>query len=444
MKQVFCNTIIVVLLVYLMMQLLKPCETEGFEGKKAIVNFKEVMYDGKPALLVVDTDASVVQENTAKIEMDGESISSINSVKVGDQQEQEQTQTETGNIITEKVPPTEEDEVPSTLTSGKEESKSEEAKEEPKPVYTASQVTTAFNSAYDHSTCAPFKTFLNDPSLSITDVVISELLPDYEKYDIEPNVDDRLKELNEARGDKLATCRKTFGKVSNAFDGFIKKENLLEYEKKPSGKGCGEYKSISFSIKGKEGEFKKMSEQFDTTEYDEFRNSIIKKENEIMNLVKDKYDTCLIKFVTKPMDKVKILHGRDYIYFNEKKSDVMAGRGRRYAQAWQVKEVLQDDTSESIGALIESSNSRKWKGLNGMCISMDEKDVSLAKCNKDDTNQHFNIEKSEFSDKLDTICHTEKKTNGTPHCLKKKGKNIIVAPLEKTNDFGWTMRKTYR
>ena len=79
-----------------------------------------------------------------------------------------------------------------------------------------------------------------------------------------------------------------------------------------------------------------------------------------------------------------------------------------------------------------------------MCISIDDKDVVLATCNKDDTNQHFNIDKSQFSDKLNTICHTEKKTNGVPHCIKKNRKKVIVAPLEKTNDFGWTMRKTYR
>lgn len=416
-----------------MMQLLKPCETEGFEGsKKAIVNFKEVMYDGKPALLVVDTDATVVQENTAKIEIDGNSITSINT----------QSQQETGgNIITETVPPTEVNEAPGILTA---ENTKEEPKPDPKPVYTASQLTTAFNTEYDHSTCAPFKAFLDDSSLSITDVVISELLPDYEKYEVETNVNETLKEMNKARGDKLATCRETFGKITKAFDGFIDEENLLEYEKKPSGNGCGEYKSISFSPKGKVGEFKKISEPFDTSEYDEFRNSIIKKENEVMNLVQDKYDTCLIKFVTKPMDKVKFIHGRDYMYFNEKKSDVMAGKGRRYAQAWQVKEVLQDDTGKSIGTLIESSNSKKWKELNGMCISIDDKDVVLATCNKDDTNQHFNIDKSQFSDKLNTICHTEKKTNGVPHCIKKNRKNVNIAPLEKTKDFGWTMRKTYR
>ena len=426
-----------------MMQLLKPCETEGFEGgKKATVNFKEVMYDGKPALLVVDTDASVVQENTAKIEIDGGAITSIDGQSKPDE-----------NAVTEKVPQQEmkEDAASSILPTGtREEPKSEKDSkpdseaEPPKPVYTASQLTTAFNTEYDHSTCAPFKTFMDDTSLSITDVVISELLPDYEKYELDSNVNETLKELNEARGNKLATCRETFGKVTKAFDGFINEENLLEYEKKPSGKGCGEYKSISFSPKGKEGEFKKISEQFDTSEYDEFRNSIIKKENEVMNLVQDKFDTCLIKFVTKPMDKVKFIHGRDYLYFNEKKSDVMAGRGRRYAQAWQVKEILQDDTGKSIGALIESSNSKKWKGLNGMCISIDDKDVVLATCNKDDTNQHFNIDKSQFSDKLNTICHAEKKTNGVPHCIKKNRKNVIVAPLEKTKDFGWTMRKTYR
>ncbi len=417
-----------------MMQLLKPCETEGFEGgKKAIVNFKEVMFKGKPALLVVDTDSSVVQENTAKIEIDDNAITSIDGQTNPD-----------GNTVTEPQK-TEEDEASGILPNGEIKDNSEkDSKPDPKPVYTASQLTTAFNTEYDHSTCASFKTFMDDPSLIITDVVISELLPNYEKYDLESNVNETLKELNEVRGSKLATCRETFGKITKAFDGFINEENLLEYEKKPSGKGCGEYKSISFSPKGKEGEFKKISEQFDTSEYDEFRNSIIKKENEVMNLVQDKYDTCLIKFVTKPMDKVKFLHGRDYLYFNEKKSDVMAGKGRRYAQAWQVKEILQDDTGKSIGALIESSNSKKWKGLNGMCISIDDKDVVLATCNKDDTKQHFNIDKSQFSNKLSTICHAEKKTNGVPHCIKKNRKNVIAAPLEKTNDFGWTMRKTYR
>ena len=340
-----------------MMQLLKPCEPEGFEGKKAIVNFKEVMYDGKPALLVVDTDATVVQENTAKIEMDGNSITSINSIKV------KQGKTD-GNEITEKVPSTEEDESSGSSGFGKKESNTEEeSKPEPKPVYTASQLTTAFNTEYDHSTCAPFKTFMDDPSLSITDVVISELLPDYEKYELESNVNETLKELNEARGDKLAACRETFGKVTKAFDGFAEEENLLEYEKKPSGQGCGEYKSISFSPDGKESDLKKVSEQFDTTEFDEFRNSILKKEKETMDLVKEKFETCLIKFVAKPMDKVKFIQGRDYIYINQKNSDVMAGRGRRYAQAWETKEILQDNTGESVGTLIESSNAKEVEGI---------------------------------------------------------------------------------
>lgn len=418
-----------------MMQLLKPCKTEGFEGsKKAIVNFKEVMYDGKPALLVVDTDATVVQENTAKIEIDGNSITSIDSIKV-------EKQGETGDKVNEKIPSIEGDQ---SADAKKESNSEEESKPEPKPVYTSSQLTTAFNTEYDHSTCAPFKTFMDDPSLSITDVVISELLPDYEKYELESNVNETLKELNEARGDKLAACRETFGKVTKAFDGFVKEENLLEYEKKPSGQGCGEYKSISFSPDGKESDLKKVSDQFDTTEFDEFRNSIMKKEKETMDLVKEKFNTCLIKFIAKPMDKVKFIQGRDYIYINEKNSDVMAGRGRRYAQAWETKEILQDNTGESVGTLIESSNAKKWKEFNGMCMSIEDKDVQLAKCNKDDTNQHFNIETSKVSDKLKTICHTEKKTGGVPHCIKKDGKNIIVAPLENTRDFGFTMRKTYR
>lgn len=418
-----------------MMQVLNPCEIEGFEGsKKAIVNFKEVMYDGKPALLVVDTDATVVQENTAKIEIDGKSITTIESTETKPLKKENPVES---NSVTEDET---DKENPAESNSDTE----EESKPEPKPVYTASQLTTTFNSEYDHSTCTSFKTFLDDPSLSITDVIISELLPDYEKYELESNVDETLKELNKARGDKLATCRETFGKVTKAYDGFANGENLLEYERKPSGQGCGEYKSISFSTNGKESELKKVSEQFDTTEFDEFRNSILKKEKETMDLVKEKFDTCLIKFIAKPMDKVKFIQGRDYMHINEKNSDVMSGRGRRYAQAWETKDVLQDDTGESVGTLIESSNKKKWKEFNGMCISIDDKDVQLAKCNKDDTNQHFNIETSEVSNKLKTICHTEKKTGGVPHCIKKDGKKIVVAPLENTRDFGFTMRKTYR
>lgn len=404
-----------------MMQLLSPCEAEGFAGsKKAIVNFREVMYEGKPALLVIDTDATVIQENTAKIEIDGDSI-------INPSEENSNEASALANQDTEQ-----------------ESEPGQESNAEPKPIYTASQLTTAFNSSYDHSTCSSFKTFMDEPSLSITDVVISELLPDYETYDLDSNIDLRLKELNEARGNKLSTCRETFGKVTKAYDGFVKEENLYEYEKKPSGQGCGEYKSISFSSKKKESELKKVSDQFDTTEYDEFRNSIIKKENETMNLVKEKFSTCLIKFIAKPMDKVKFIQGRDYMYIDEKKSSVMAGKGRRYAQAWKTTDVLQDDTGKSVGTLIESSNKKKWAQFNDMCISIDKKDVLLAKCNKYDINQHFNIETSKVSDKLKTICHTEKKASGVPHCIKKDGKKIIVAPLDDTRDFGWTTRKTYR
>tara|TARA_Y100000389_G_C17469368_1_gene528860 strand:- start:179 stop:1384 length:1206 start_codon:yes stop_codon:yes gene_type:complete len=401
-----------------MIQLLSPCDAEGFVGsKKATVNFKEVMYDGKPALLVVDTDAIVVQENSASISIDDNSITSINT-----------------NVETDSV---QSDDNASLNNAGTNQDGA-------KPVYTTSQITSAFNSAYDHSTCSSFKTFMDEPSLTITDVMISELLPDYEKYDIESGVGETLKKLNEERGDKLAVCRKAFGKVADAYDVFIKEENLSEYEKKPNGKGCGEYKSISFSTKKKESDLKKVTGQFDTTDYDQFRNSIMKKENETMELVKEKFKSCLIKFIAKPMDKVKFVQGRDYIYIDDKESDVMAGRGRRYAQAWQTKAVLQDDTGKSVGTLIESNNKKKWNEFNGMCLSVNDKDVLFAKCNKDDTNQHFVIETAKVSNKLKTICQFNNKTGGVPHCIKKDGKKIVVEPLdENLREFGWRLRKTY-
>ena len=287
-----------------------------------------------------------------------------------------------------------------------------------------------FNENYDYSTCAPFQEFMDDPSLSITDVTISDLLPEYEKYDIESNVNATLVDLNKARGNKLASCRETFGKVTSAFDSFIKDEKLSEYEKKPSGEGCDEYKSISFSSKEKESDMKKVSAQFDTPEYDTFRNSILKKEQEMMKLVKEKHDACLLRFVMRPADKVKILSGRHYLYYDD---GLKTKGGRRYAQSWRLGDIIRDDNNENVAVMIESDNKRRWKKNNGLCITLDDT-LSLQKCDESNEKQHFKIDKNKK-----TICHAQENK-----CLKKERDGVIAETLDESDtSFGWTLRKTY-
>lgn len=389
-----------------MIQLFGCGTTEKFEGKKATVHFKDVMYEGKPALLVVDPEATVVQENKSTIEVDGNSVTLQSGTTQVKQPEDEQQP---------------ESEQP------------ESEQPEGRRTYTSTQATLDFNTNYDYSTCASFQSFMDDPSLSITDVTISELLPDYEKYDIDSNVDATLIDLNKARGDKLAVCRETFEKVVSAFDTFTNDEKLTGYEKKPSGEGCGEYKSISFSSREKENDMKKVSAQFDTPEYDTFRNSILKKERETMKLVNEKHDACLLRFVMRPADKVKILSGRNYLYYDD---GLKAKSGRRYAQSWRLGDIIRGDNNENVAVLIESDNKRRWKANNGLCISLDDT-LSLQKCDESDEKQHFKI--STLKDKKESICHVKENK-----CLKKEKDGVIARKLNDTDaSFGWTLRKTY-
>lgn len=379
---------------------------EGFEGsKKAVVNFKEVMYEGKPALLVIDTEQSVVQNNSATIKSDGKSI-----ISIGGTEEQPNSQQQEQEPDKEQEP---------------------DANQDGKPMYTANQLTVAFNAEYEHSTCAPFGDFMDDPTLSISDVTIGELLPDYEKYEIDSNVEETLRSLNEARGDKLASCRETFGVVSSAFDTFASTENLMEYEKKPSGEGCGAYAALTFNPSEKNRELKKISQQFDTPEYDEFRNSIMKRERETMRMVDEKYKACLMKFVMRPMDKVKILSGREYMHYD---GNLGVGGGRRYAQSWRLNDVFRDDTNDKMGVMIKSDNSKGWADINGKCITLNKDSIDMEKCDSSNEKQIFKI-----SGDKSTVCHYKEDV-----CLKKEDKSVIGAPLQKNSSaFEWMLRKTY-
>lgn len=395
---------------------------EGFEGsKKAIVNFKEVMYEGKPALLVVDTEQSVIQKNAATIKSDGKSIISIAGTQQPQQDDAQQ-------------PP--QDDAQQSQQDGAQQPQQDDAQQDDttdaKPMYTANQLAVAFNAEYEHSTCTPFKDFMDDPSLSISDVTIAELLPDYEKFEIDSNVEDTLQSLNKARGDKLASCRETFGKVLSAFDTFATTENLMEYEKKPSGKGCGVYAALTFNPSEKNRELKKISQQFDTPEYDEFRNSILKREMETMKMVDEKYKACLMKFVMRPMDKVKILSDRQYMHYD---GNLGVGGGRRYAQSWRMNDVFRDDTNDKMGVMIKSDNDKGWQDINGKCITLKNDGIDMEKCDSSNEKQIFTISEGNNS----TVCHYKEDM-----CLKKEGKSVVGAPLQKNNSaFEWMLRKTY-
>ena len=469
--------LIIFFVVYFMISYCKA--TESFEGStKATVNFKEVMFDGNPALLVVDLDGSVVDGSKQTVGLDdknnmtfdtdipessptsgsgisqtagdsdgppndpsGETAGSEMAPKEGKLQpksgEMDAGPTDTGSSESgaSDLPPPGSGKRIGSNVDGKTASP-----EDVKERLTHREITSAYNSKYKHDSCADFKDFMKNDSMTVDPITVEELIPDYKTKFVEKNVYKKLNELNKTRSEKVSTCRTTYKNISDKFDKFRNDRKLNNGDYEPRGKGCGEFASLTWK---KRDEQASMDTDMDIQgiEYDEFRNTISTMERDTMKLVDKKREACVIKF-TKKVSKgaIKMVNNRDYLIHE---NGAMGTDGS--SQIWRQNEILDGDKLKAVQ--FESiDTSDKYASVKNSCMSMNQgKSVKMTECDPNDPTQMFTSNLIPNTNGRYNICHENQESNGSPLCFSKSSSIIkaMTPGLEDSAEFRWKIIKTY-
>jgi hypothetical protein len=410
MKQAFCLYVIMFVMFILFTDLFCEC-AEGFEGKKVSVEYKSVTFEGKPALLVVDSDESVVKDADTPVTVDSEGTAKMESSDIQRTKETEDVIDKAKEVIKTIEPP---------------------------------DILKAYNeSEFKINTCESFVKMSEEGKLD--ELTISKLVPSYDSklYTDEQNktLKSAMDKMNKDRNETAKECQKHYDKIAEVIDEFSKSQKINpgSYDPKPNGTNCGEYASPSFDA----GAVRKTLEEGNEvalagTEFNAFRNNIKEMENEMMELVNTKFKACLTKFKARPKDKAQFINGRMYMYVDKDGNVNTAGtRNTKLAKKfrWVPNDILDASSDNVLGTQIKDANSVN-------CVSVESKDspkLIMSECDVSDEMQHFAIK--DLGNNRSTICHKDTKQDDFPMCVT-SASNSLSKNESDDDAFRWRIYKT--
>ena len=409
MKQAFCLYVIMFVMFILFTDLFCEC-AEGFDGKKVSVEYKSVTFEGKPALLVVDSDESVIKDADDSLSVDSKGTATI-------------TPSDTAAAA---------DKAAGAVADA--------VKKIPEPP----DVLKAYNeSEFKINSCESFVKMSEEGKLD--ELTISKLVPTYDSklYTDEQNkaLKTVMDNVNKNRNKTVSECQKHYDKIVSVIDDFAKSQTIRpgSYEPKPNGTKCGEYASPSFDA----GAVRKTLEEGNEsalagTEFNAFRDNIKAMENEMMGLVKTKFEACLTKFKARPKDKAQLINGRMYMYVDKDGNVNTAGsRNTRLAKQfrWVPNDILDASSDNVLGTQIKDANSVN-------CVSVESKDspkLIMSECDVSDEMRHFAIK--DVGNNQSTICHKDMKQEDFPICVT-SASNSLSKNESDDDAFRWRIYKT--
>jgi len=446
MKLRFCLCLIIFFVVYFTISLYNETKTESFEGStKATVNFKEVMFDGKPALLVVDLDGSVVKDAKQVVGIDENNTMTFDEKPTSTAgNDGDSTDIGDSGTITETVGKENTEvnilDIPPPGSAVRVGTSVDDSKDKRKRV-THREISDAFKLKYPDEECADFKEFMGDDSMKVDPIIIKDLIPDYADMDIIENANKELSRLNNKRADKVATCRVKYNNIVEKFVKFSNDRKLNKGDYEIRGIGCNEYAGIEWKARN-EKEAMRLSTKTSGKDFDDFRNTITKMEFDTMQLVDKKRDACLVKFTRKESDgAVKLLNNKKYLAFNNGAMDL-----HRNSHVWKRIEVMDGDKLKGIQ--FESVDTGdKYANIKNSCLTL-KKDNSagMNACDPNDPSQMFKSTSVKNSNGRHKICHeNQTSSEGLPLCFSNSSKIIkaMTPELEDNREFRWKMVNTY-
>lgn len=408
MKQAFCLYVGMFLLVFMFADIFCEC-AESFKGEKLTVEYKSVLVDGNPALLVVDNTKEILKNDATEVA----TVSETGDIDLTQNGKKTTTAAAT-TAKTKKVRP------PNLLAA-----------------YNASEFKIS-------DTCENFVKLGEDEKLS--DLQIPALVPEYD-----PSVfTDTQKELltksmeniNKNRTEIIGKCQEKYDKIVSAFDAFSKAEGINpgDYVAESNGAGCYSYSKPSFDI---ESVRKKMVEatepEFVGTEFNAFRKNIQKKEAEMMSLVDTKFKTCLMKFRQRERDRAQIVNrhnGFNYLAFD--KDGVVNTSGRKRSDKrirWKPTDIVDTASNAVVGVQLKDA-------IGDTCLSaasLEDPSLTMTKCDVSKPEQQFVI--ADAGDGYKTMCNKSMTDDdGTRLCVTSE-KNEL-SKLEDAKPFSWRIIET--
>lgn len=413
MKQAFCLYVALFLLIFVFADVFCEC-AEGFKGEKLSVEYKSVLVDGSPALLVVDNTKEIIKNATEVA-----TVSETGDVDLTQKGASASTATATASA---------------TATAGA------AAKKVRPPNLLAAYNASEFKIS---DTCENFVKMADDGKLS--ELQIPKLVPEYDSSafnDIQKKtLDAAMEKINKDRSVIIGKCQEKYDKVISAFNDFSKTEGVRpgDYVAEPEGAGCYTYAKPSFDA---ESVRKKMVEatepKFVGTEFNAFRNDIKAKEAELMSLVDAKFKSCLMKFRRRERDDTQFLNRHNgFKYLSFDKDGVVNTSGRRRSDKsvrWKPTEIVDASSEEVVGVQLKDAKGDECLSA----TSLEDPTLTMTKCDVSKPEQQFVVADVDGGR---TVCgRSMKDGDGNQLCVTSE-KNAL-SKLEKTNPkpFTWQFK----
>jgi hypothetical protein len=444
--------VFVMVLIFFLYDVCNQCRHtyESFaDATTATVQYREVRYNGKAALLVLDPSSSIIKEEPDLPEL---VLKGMTALTTPTDQTLDTTNTDQQSNMSivnktpsqpmknkQKVADPEDIEdvslvsVPPTKQLSKQERVRNVGTNSDNDGYliperiTNDDITKALISSkqYRMDSCSSVKDFLDDPTKQFNPVVLQDLIPDYKDKIIDDDVQTVINTLNTNMLNHVKSCKVKFNKIKNNYDSFrsLNKLDMDMYDAKPNGTGCDSYANLSFDVSKKKASAPKLL----GTDFDEFRQSIDILEKETMDLIDKKHKACLIKLTIIPQRNT-------YTFTNKKRTHIsVTDTGidiSRQSHKWGLIDVFEGSVKK--GVQLKSKNKNKQFAMD-KCLTLSSDDTfSMDNCDENNSSQHFQIQKF---DKKMTLCHATRNTNNMPHCVQNDENNNFT-PIDSLSNPG--------